>query len=365
MFLTICMGCKMEKKVSIVIPLYQSEEYIAECLESILEQSYPYIEVILVNDGSKDGSDEICERYCKKYSHIKVIHQTNQGPGMARSNGEKAAIGEYILFVDSDDCLDGPDAVKLLVECAEKEQADITVGSFRTFYEGRSSEINYHHLDKLSDAESVEFRFRGYFQYGHLGFNWAKLYRKDFLDKNRIESLPYPYIEDKAYNMRCSACKPRYAFVRDSVYRYRMKEGDIPFQDKADFITVWTRVGKEFEEYLIEKGCVKEYQDLTGIHMFLGIYTLANKLLQSENGTVSSVRKALKEYCSNEFARKQFRELRRGNYVKELESFGWKFVIRVTATICCMKAYGLLAFGMKVMNGMSIDKKVISKKYRK
>lgn len=353
----------MEVLVSIVIPMYQSEKYIRECIDSVLIQNYPHIEIILVNDGSLDTSVSICEEYIKKYANMQIIHQENLGAGIARDNGVKAGNGKYVMFLDADDCLDGADTVGKLVECAEKGQADITVGSFRRFFQESISDVNYHHLDEVMNSESVEFRFRGYFQYGHLGFNWGKLYRKEFLEKNSIASLAYPYIEDKAYNMRCSACKPQYAFVKDSVYRYRMKEGEIPFKDKEDFISVWTGVAEEFYHYLKEKECLKEYEDLVGVHMFLGIYTQANKILQSEKNTVADLTKTLKEYCNYEFTRKQLQELRKGRYVRALESFGWRVVIRSTATICCMKWYGLLALGMKLMNGLAIDKRVISKKY--
>ena len=238
----------MEVLVSIVIPMYQSEKYIRECIDSVLIQNYPHIEVILVNDGSVDTSVSICEEYIKKYANMQIIHQENLGAGIARDNGVKAGNGKYVMFLDADDCLDGADTVRKLVECAEKERADITVGSFRRFSGESISDVNYHHLDEVQDTGTVEFRFRGYFQYGHLGFNWGKLYRKEFLEKNSIASLAYPYIEDKAYNMRCSVCKPRYSFLKESVYRYRMKEGDTPFQDKEDFISVWTGMAEDYSQ---------------------------------------------------------------------------------------------------------------------
>ena len=109
---------------------------------------------------------------------MQIIHQENLGAGIARDNGVKAGNGKYVMFLDADDCLDGADTVRKLVECAEKGQADITVGSFRRFFQESISDVNYHHLDEVMNSESVEFRFRGYFQYGHLGFNWGKLYRK-------------------------------------------------------------------------------------------------------------------------------------------------------------------------------------------
>lgn len=354
----------MEELVSIVVPIYRSEKYIEECLESILEQEYTALEIILINDGSPDKCDIICEKYSKEYGHVKVLHQKNQGPGIARATGVKEAKGKYILFVDSDDCMDGPDVVRKLVECAEREQADIVVGSFRTFCDEELSEVNYHHLDELKDTDSVEFRFRGYFQYGHLGFNWGKLYRKEFLEKYRIEYQEYPYIEDKAYNMRCTANKPKYAFVKESVYCYRTRRQEIPFQDKDDFVTVWTKVAEEFDAYLQERNLRDAYGDLVGIHMFLGVYTLANKILRDEQSRKDSLKDALKAYCTYEFAEEQFRKLKKEAYVKEVDSFIWRLAIRVTAWSCCMKWYGLLAVGMKLINRLHIDQKVIAKKYR-
>ena len=79
----------MEELVSIVIPIYRSEKYIEECLESILEQEYTALEIILINDGSPDKCDIICEKYSKEYGHVKVLHQKNQGPGIARATGVK------------------------------------------------------------------------------------------------------------------------------------------------------------------------------------------------------------------------------------------------------------------------------------
>lgn len=353
----------MEELVSIVIPIYQAQKYIEACLEDILKQDYPNIEIILVNDGSMDNSGKICDKYAEKYANIRVIHQKNQGPGMARDTGVKEAKGKYIVFVDSDDFLDGTDAVRKLVECAEREQADIAVGSFRTFSEGKISDVNYHHLDELADTDSVEFRFRGYFQYGHLGFNWGKVYLRAFLLKHQINGLNYAFVEDKAVNMRCSACRPKYAFIKDSVYRYRIREGESPFKNKGDLIPVWLRAAEEFATYLREKKCEKEYGDLVGIHVFLGIYTLTDKIIRDEDNRIGTLRSALKEYCSSSFTKEQFHLLRKGVYIKELESFVWRTAIRVTATACCMRLFGLMAFGMKMVKGLKIDQMVIAKKY--
>ena len=90
---------------SIIVPVYNVEEYLEECLESIQKQTYTDIEVILVNDGSTDGSKEICESYCQMDSRFKLINQENKGQSAARNNGVSVSTGEYITFVDSDDVI--------------------------------------------------------------------------------------------------------------------------------------------------------------------------------------------------------------------------------------------------------------------
>ena len=91
--------------ISVIVPVYNVEEYLEECLESIRQQTFIDIEVILVNDGSTDGSREICERFCQKDSRFKLINQENQGQSVARNRGVKESVGEFIMFVDSDDVI--------------------------------------------------------------------------------------------------------------------------------------------------------------------------------------------------------------------------------------------------------------------
>ena len=91
--------------ISVIVPVYNAEEYLEECLESIKNQTYTNIEVILVNDGSSDGSKEICEQYCEKDNRFKLVNQENQGQSVARNLGVAESVGEFIMFVDSDDVI--------------------------------------------------------------------------------------------------------------------------------------------------------------------------------------------------------------------------------------------------------------------
>ena len=94
------------KKISIIVPVYQAEKYISKCIESIVNQTYKNLEIILVDDGSTDRSGEICDEYGKKDNRIVVVHNKNKGVSVARNCGLDIATGDYITFVDSDDYID-------------------------------------------------------------------------------------------------------------------------------------------------------------------------------------------------------------------------------------------------------------------
>ncbi|MBQ9983261.1 MAG: glycosyltransferase [Lachnospiraceae bacterium] len=114
------------KMVSIVIPVYNNEKYVTKCIESVCGQTYRNLQIILVDDGSKDSSGKICDQFAENDSRIVVIHQENGGVSNARNSGIAVATGEYLTFVDGDDYI-GADYIKDLVECAEKRGADMII----------------------------------------------------------------------------------------------------------------------------------------------------------------------------------------------------------------------------------------------
>ncbi len=118
--------------ISCIVPVYNAENFIARCIDSILAQNWQDFELILVNDGSPDRSGEICENYARKDHRIQVIHQDNQGVSAARNTGIEAAVGDYIMFVDSDDvihtrCMD------MLLSCLQERGAQVAIGELTRF----------------------------------------------------------------------------------------------------------------------------------------------------------------------------------------------------------------------------------------
>ena len=116
-------------KISIVVPVYNVEKYLKVCVDSLLEQTLPAYEIILVDDGSKDTSGKICDEYAAQYPQIKVVHKENAGLGMARNTGLDNVTGDYVVFIDSDDFCQ-KDMVEQLVAIVEKTGCDTCKTSF-------------------------------------------------------------------------------------------------------------------------------------------------------------------------------------------------------------------------------------------
>ena len=116
--------------VSVIVPVYNVEPYLPRCLDSLLDQTYEHIEIIVVNDGSTDGSGEICRAYAQKHAQIAYHAKENEGISATRNFGLERACGEYVMFVDSDDHIDA-DMVSRMVDVMEREQADLVQCAYR------------------------------------------------------------------------------------------------------------------------------------------------------------------------------------------------------------------------------------------
>ena len=236
--------------VSVIVPIYNVEEYLEECLESIRNQTYTNIEVILVNDGSTDGSIEICERFCQQDNRFKLVTQENQGLSAARNRGVKESIGEYIMFVDSDDVVK-ENIVEVLffymnsdvdiVECQITRCKDELVENKPTsiMFKGESTEAI------LKSIEFKEVKFCAF----------TKLYRRELVEK-------VPFLEGYIYEDVYTGMK-YLKYIRKMVavdlkgYYYRVRPNSImtkSFNEKnLDIFTIGKKLIESFDdnEYLL------------------------------------------------------------------------------------------------------------------
>lgn len=357
--------------VSVIIPVYKSEKYLKECIASVLRQDYQNIEVILVDDGSPDLCPVICDDYAGKCENIQVIHQENKGAGASRDRGMESARGRYLLFLDSDDCLDGKSAVRKLVEKAEKGQADIVTGNFRRFDASGFSDINQHHLRSGSYTRTVDFRFRGFLTENHLISDCGKLYRTSFLRKNHLKHTEYRLMEDKLYNMMCCTYEPVYGFIYESVYLYRITEGSATQQYKyraGELAKAWIHVAEDFWHFIKRRGILDDYEDLLAFHLLCGFFSVGRQPIQfgkDIRDKISEAVELLKSYGQHPLVEEMMIKIARGKYVNKLHSFFWKILVRTASVLACLKAYRVLAWGIVVLGRLGTEKRTSILKYKR
>ena len=168
----------MNDLISVVIPVYNVADYLGQCLDSLLSQSYPSLEILLVDDGSKDESGAICDAYAAKDSRIRVIHQKNGGAAAAKNTALRAAAGEYLSFVDSDDYLE-PGAYDYMLSLLKETDADVAVFSFRNVFRDHSEEHIPHPERVEMTGQEYLLRFT---QDWTCALLWNKLYKRSLFD---------------------------------------------------------------------------------------------------------------------------------------------------------------------------------------
>ena len=182
-----------DKMISVIIPVYNVEKYLCECIDSVLGQTYQDYEVILVDDGSTDSSGTICDKYAETNSRIKVIHRKNGGLSEARNTGFDAANGEYIYFLDSDDYIRA-DALERMHEASKKTNADIYFFEAEVFYDDKENVDNSVLYERKSDYGTIssgKAAKKMMLENEFYTVVYLHLYRKQFLIENKIRFYTY------------------------------------------------------------------------------------------------------------------------------------------------------------------------------
>lgn len=141
--------------ISVIVPVYNVERYLRQCLDSLINQTYNELEVIMVDDGSKDSSGKICDEYSEKYDNFKVVHKENAGLGMARNTGFEHIKGEYVTFVDSDDYLE-PDCIATLYNELRNKDVDMCKGGFKRVIDSGKIVSNRIYDNELFQGEKAK-----------------------------------------------------------------------------------------------------------------------------------------------------------------------------------------------------------------
>lgn len=215
----------MEDLVSIIVPIYGTEAYLTACIESICKQTYKNVQIILVDDQSPDNCPVICDNYAKKDSRITVIHQKNKGVSGARNTGLAHAVGDYVMFVDSDDEL-YPNAVEALLSDAAEYEADIVWAPKKNGENDCKEDI----YTVFRDDQSLLLSLNGE---PNTNAVWSKLFKKSFIDGIRFEEGKN-INEDGFFMFQCYLRKPVFVRHRITVYNYNTRQDSCSRQAFAE-----------------------------------------------------------------------------------------------------------------------------------
>lgn len=297
--------------VSIIVPVYNVEKYLEKCIESIINQSYKNIEIILVDDGSQDKSSKICDEYKLKDNRIITIHKKNGGVSTARNIGLKKAKGKYIQFIDSDDYIE-KNMVEVLVKSLDNTEYDLAICGIRTFCKDkRLSE------EKL-DLEKKVYSFEQYLDILHkvklgliCGSPVNKLYINSIIKSNSIKFMEnISYAEDFMFNMEYLKYVNliNVENLNNSLYNYRKEERESLTSKKRNIQSWWkvqNIVYKSYKELFIEKKIYeKEKSKVDEFFYYLFYVTIFDLIVYQNNYGFFKKKKIIKEIIlenKNEF----------------------------------------------------------------
>ena len=203
-------------KVSVIVPVYNVEKYLKRCLNSLINQTLSDIDIICINDGSKDSSLQILEQYAQKDSRIVIYNQENSGLSVARNTGLEHASGEYIGFVDSDDWVD-LDFYEKLYNSAKNNNADIAVADFIREHPNKKPKRLKLKEEKIYTTPEDKFMICKVHREGCV---WNKIYRTEFIHSINLKFVPKMYYEDRDFTIRSLYFSKKLVTTPNTYYRY-------------------------------------------------------------------------------------------------------------------------------------------------
>ena len=246
-------------KVSVIIPVYNVEEYLHDCMESVVNQTLKDIEIICVNDGSTDNSRKILQEYADKDSRVKIIDQENQGQGVARNNGIAVSTGEYLGFVDSDDWID-PDMYEVMYNNAKKFDSDLVETHCRLYNDYYKNFKILKHAGPLPVDRVFDYRIYKRYLFGTFTAPWNKLYKSSLVKENNIQFAKFRRTEDCIFAIKSRVFSKKITYVDKPLYVYRIRTGSVEHKKTEEVLNLYC-ILKEIIDFTKNCGIYEEIKD--------------------------------------------------------------------------------------------------------
>ena len=305
----------LEDMISVVVPVYNAEKTIVKCAESIINQSYKNIQLILVNDGSKDSSLDICRELEKKYNNIIVIDKQNEGVSETRNKGIQASEGDYIIFVDSDDYID-KDMCKIMYEKLKKIDADVCMCAMTLHKEGDEIVNEIMECELYSREEIAKHLFEIY-KTNYVNSPCNKLYKKENIKDmfSREISLGEDLLFNLKYFMNCEKA----VFVNKGFYHYQFVNSDsLTKKYREDNFEIATKLYEEVVNY--GKMNNIEFQHMSNVREVYmnSIFYAIQDLFYYSNHNKKSKNKLLKSWMNNDNVRETVTNIKNVSFQQKI-----------------------------------------------
>lgn len=285
-----------EELISVIVPVYNGGQYLEECLESIIGQTYKNLQIILIDDGSKDKSGKICNEYAKKDKRIEVIHQENAGVSSARNNGLDNARGEWITFVDADDWIE-KDFCDILYKKARQNNCEIAMCGYNRAVGSKSKKINFKENETF--LTSKEYLIAALNPQTGVGFCHTKLIKKMAINEIRFkEQLKVG--EDAIYNEMIAKNITKAIYIKEPLYSYRINMNSVVKKFDENYVKKYLTSMESNKKYIFDvysnkEEIIQNYYNYVAFHVML---IAVNYCYNPENSRRNK-ENSLKEICKN------------------------------------------------------------------
>ena len=262
-------------KISVIVPVYKVEKYLDRCVESIVNQTYKNLEIILVDDGSPDNCPEMCDVWAKKDERIQVIHKENGGLSSARNAALDISTGEYVCFVDSDDWIDS-DMIEVLVRCVSEKKADVAMCGFYMDYSGERESDHVSPGSRVIEGEGI---FKAFILDEIRPEMWGKLYAMNLFLDMRFDTKT-KYAEDLQMNYHIMKKVKSFVSLDTCKYHYiQSNDGSIT----APYMTDGRAQGYKITKFFVENETDPELRKLCVWRHVRGTFAILNRVVNGED----------------------------------------------------------------------------------
>lgn len=276
----------MNDKISIIIPAYNVELYLEECLTSIINQTYTNLEIIVVDDGSTDGTAKIIEKFANKDKRISIITEPNGGASMARNSGIQLAKGKYILFVDSDDILEN-NAIDVFYKTAITQQSDIVIGNALNYLQN-GNKIKYFYRNKELNNITIEgkrcfvelMKNNSFFPMVYLYF-----INREFLLNNQLYFEEGIIYEDELWSLKSVLSANNISLIDSYHYLYRQRKGSIMDSTRIEHRLIsYLVIAKNMHQFILDSLDEIKEKEIVG-YAYIKIFRLFHDLMSLQGSS--------------------------------------------------------------------------------